>query len=624
MIKNIYTQIAGNIDKKEYASSELTYSKFKQLLLNSNRFLIPTQFPIFPAKSIATDSSCKPHENEGTYGKVRKCQLIMPGKGTIKSKADDSKNNFSKNNALNWNAMHKMFKCKPNSSSICREIEMNEALIQPNENFNEKNFYNQQAREFITKCYGTISNDENQFIGLIFKKEDGSSLDKCSSLRNAPLIQKIKVMQQIADGLHVIHSHDMIHTDLSTRNIMISNTNKGYKATIIDLGNAEKITNKDSLPLNASYCAPTEAYLILKKYKDSKKNYRLPALQEIFMPIFRPWEWKKTKAQTNQKINELKTQKQKELQNLKNSSFDIPSLGYLMTKICFSSDIWENLSLINHNDFKSNVAARNLIKSAIDDITKVDLQQFRKDCNLLAPKEKDKILNLFKALQEKKINLFTYLNDPSVLKHKNTSQTQQNNDNANKMSDEQVEFLRQMFLACVDENPENRPTAAQIGECFELFAAGYTDFNQAIKLAKFDRPNLFEENHVKNDAEKVSTLTQDSDSSDDDMTEPEVDVTNDTSFSLTINDEPIISKITHNKSQIKASTIEYPKSEKSLNFEKTSLLEKIKTISKLVLELFKKFFNFEYNPLLPHFLLTCAILAVLAKNYYINRQGNII
>lgn len=78
MIKNIYTQIAGNIDKKEYASSELTYSKFKQLLLNSNRFLIPTQFPIFPAKSIATDSSCKPHENEGTYGKVRKCQLIMP------------------------------------------------------------------------------------------------------------------------------------------------------------------------------------------------------------------------------------------------------------------------------------------------------------------------------------------------------------------------------------------------------------------------------------------------------------------------------------------------------------------------------------------------------------------
>jgi serine/threonine protein kinase len=54
---------------------------------------------------------------------------------------------------------------------------------------------------------------------------------------------------------------------------------------------------------------------------------------------------------------------------------------------------------------------------------------------------------------------------------------------------EGCKFIADAVRACMDSNPHERPTMAQIAEIFELFSAGVTDFGTARKIAESDRPS---------------------------------------------------------------------------------------------------------------------------------------
>ncbi|MDE6431851.1 MAG: hypothetical protein K2L13_00440, partial [Opitutales bacterium] len=52
-----------------------------------------------------------------------------------------------------------------------------------------------------------------------------------------------------------------------------------------------------------------------------------------------------------------------------------------------------------------------------------------------------------------------------------------------RFSDEQVEFIRQVCLACLNEDPSKRPSAAEVAKWLKLLAEGNTDFSNVKNLA---------------------------------------------------------------------------------------------------------------------------------------------
>lgn len=142
-----------------------------------------------------------------------------------------------------------------------------------------------------------------------------------------------------------------------------------------------------------------------------------------------------------------------QLNQILQPSYDIYGLGMILLSSLFGSKSSIILALIfhkiKHENFQENIKIR-----------------------------EDLYLDIKNFLQTK-IN-----SDKSILQILNDTMPEQN-----RYSNGQLKFIANAILLCLDPNPINRPTAAQIGECFELFAAGCEDFEETMRLAKEDRPS---------------------------------------------------------------------------------------------------------------------------------------
>ena len=88
----------------------------------------------------------------------------------------------------------------------------------------------------ITQFIGVFLHQE-QLPWLIMEKLDGSLDELLEAVPNIPLILKRSMLEDVARGLHYLHTHNpqIIHRDLSAKNVLLTSS---LMAKITDLGNS--------------------------------------------------------------------------------------------------------------------------------------------------------------------------------------------------------------------------------------------------------------------------------------------------------------------------------------------------------------------------------------------------
>ena len=89
----------------------------------------------------------------------------------------------------------------------------------------------------ITQFLGVCFLPDSQLPMLVTEKLDGNLDDLLETVSNIPTILKISWLEDIARGLHYLHSHDpqIVHRDLTAKNVLL---NSSLVAKITDLGNS--------------------------------------------------------------------------------------------------------------------------------------------------------------------------------------------------------------------------------------------------------------------------------------------------------------------------------------------------------------------------------------------------
>jgi eukaryotic-like serine/threonine-protein kinase len=115
----------------------------------------------------------------------------------------------------------------------------------------------------ICKIYEVGEVQNRHFIAMQFI--DGYTLDRIQP--ELLLEQKIKILQQVAEAVHVAHRMGIIHRDLKPTNIMVENTQDGgvLHPYVMDFGIAREIglpsnTATDQLVGTPSYMAPEQVF----------------------------------------------------------------------------------------------------------------------------------------------------------------------------------------------------------------------------------------------------------------------------------------------------------------------------------------------------------------------------
>ncbi len=375
-----------------------------------------------------------------------------------------------------------------------------------NTQLNSQNSYDKYAQEFITGYKGYENSLEKPAIFLELGDTDlttkleaecevNSSPQQCADEnsnancpqkhdnRNTKIQNKAIHIAQIAAGLHNLHTHGIIHRDLKPENIILKTTepkkfhntantsetpttNTILNAKITDLGSAteiENISNEHMATISHCYCAPIEIFKFIKSH--GRKNF-------------------------NEKAEE-------ELKHMLQPYYDIPGLANLIL-INFLGNTDLGIEVLRkifnfapHTDFEGNIANRNILYHLLSNnesgelaLAKATLSSELESCSKKEDSNTNSdlflILNLQNILDENDPN---ESNDKPILNYLNDAHI-----NDLKLSDEELEFIRQICLLCLDEDPQKRPTAAQVGEYFELFAAGCNDFQLAKQLVEEDRP----------------------------------------------------------------------------------------------------------------------------------------
>lgn len=103
--------------------------------------------------------------------------------------------------------------------------------------FIELNILSSCMHENIIKIQSILPNDPSNSIGIVMAKEDNNYMDIISE--NYSWEQKINHLLQIAYGLRYLHHNHIIHMDLKSENIMVTN---GI-CKIIDFDNSEYLFN---------------------------------------------------------------------------------------------------------------------------------------------------------------------------------------------------------------------------------------------------------------------------------------------------------------------------------------------------------------------------------------------
>ncbi len=388
---------------------------------------------------------------------------------------------------------------------------------------NSQNIYDQISAEFVTTSNQSLDPNPGpnySKFNLVFDLNEGGTLlqqivEECNNVNNFSITSSAKYLQtikklmmqnnaqtiqnksieiaQIAAGLHNLHFHKIIHRDIKLQNTML---NKEGNIRIIDLGSGINFSkeetilkNTDYATISHAYCAPIEIFNFIKKY--SRKNFSQDAIHEL-KQILRP-------------------------------TYDIPSIGYLILFIFFGPTsngkilLSTFINLIRHEDYEGNIIIRQLLCQILQDMSNDVLAT----CEKLSQHISNNFSKIFGPnlnnkyrYQDNTYSQISFLkeiiasnNEGAYRKYSNLLEYLNNEiPEELRLSPEQVEFLRQACLACFEENSQNRPTAAQIGECFELFAAGCTtDFKQAIQMSQKDRPNTFEQFDAGTDTSETST-----------------------------------------------------------------------------------------------------------------------
>lgn len=115
----------------------------------------------------------------------------------------------------------------------------------------------------IIRCYGVTHSGDKRYLVTEYC-EGGNLRDLITKNQTISLLQKLKIIIDILDGLHHAHSEGIIHRDLKPENILLSVIPQGWKAKISDFGVA-KIEREDTNGSvgdtgSPAYMAPEQFY----------------------------------------------------------------------------------------------------------------------------------------------------------------------------------------------------------------------------------------------------------------------------------------------------------------------------------------------------------------------------
>jgi hypothetical protein len=266
---------------------------------------------------------------------------------------------------------------------------------------------------------------------LYFEMVSGSWLYK--GLREVAFPGRANIISEICMGVAALHDVGLLHRDVMPWNIILESGT--HLAKLIDIGSGLPYNDPFALDFDpvyldyaeddSKYCAPIEFY----KY-----------LEEKYVKDIRRGRFAKNLSKLNERLRAI-------LQ----PSYDVYSIGLLILQILFGRHGLNRASAYFQKESHARIKGRAMewpLGAMIYEYECFfrDIGKNVKSCN--------------RRLSAKR-----------------------------RYTGKQCTFIARAMRACLDPNPKKRPSAAQVAEIFELFSAGMTDFNQALELARQDRPD---------------------------------------------------------------------------------------------------------------------------------------
>lgn len=303
-------------------------------------------------------------------------------------------------------------------------------------------------------------------------------------------------LSQICYGLQFIHDSGFVHRDLKPGNILIDSNGN---AKITDLGCAVKISQtwENIIKILSSeyydcalYCAPIEILNFMLSITRSLKKYKDDCRKHIEKIRNKP-DYNEEAEKNLQRLFDKNWQdKVRELANKKfQPSYDIPSIAILALKSFFGATFnGEPTFLLNafltpSENIAECIAGRELLYMMLQANSSEYFHKILKSENfrqIFLSNTKDTTKEIANRLQGISI-INKFKNLPEYLNFLLPDDMQ--------LPSQELEFLRQICLACLNKVPSERPTAGQLGYCFQQFSEGETNFAKIMQAAKVRHPN---------------------------------------------------------------------------------------------------------------------------------------
>ena len=149
-------------------------------------------------------------------------------------------------------------------------------------------YRNENSRNHIVGLFSAekINIDSEDFIILRMEYCEGTNLYNEISEFGLPLQIGISIGKEICEGIHYLHSSNIVHRDIKPANIMVD----GCRTKIIDLGSAMELGNEEWRPVTSTktlFYNPPEVYAEIRKYGKKSDVFQIGSvLYEIFYGRF--------------------------------------------------------------------------------------------------------------------------------------------------------------------------------------------------------------------------------------------------------------------------------------------------------------------------------------------------